>query len=380
MRITVLGGGPAGLYSATLLKRDNPSADVTVYEQNPRDVTWGFGVVFSDRALSFLEADDPDTYRAFAGQLETWRDITIDLLGDKTAIDGVGFAAVARLKLIQILTQRAEDFGVTLKFDSTADAYLADAETADLVIAADGVNSVIRNGDPEGFGASVDNLTNRFAWYGTTKTFPTLTQTFRRSEWGPFNAHHYRYAPDMSTFIVETTEEVWRNAGLDQAGDEESRKICETVFADVLDGHPLISNKSIWRVFPKVWNEKWYSGNKVLIGDALHTAHFSIGSGTRLAMEDAISLAKSIRENPEDMQAALQAYQDERKPIVAKLVRAAEESAAWYEQFVAHMEMPPLDFAHGYIKRAGRMDDDKLRASAPKFMAQYDAAKKRVAG
>lgn len=379
MRITVLGGGPAGLYSATLLKRDNPSWDVTVFEQNPKDVTWGFGVVFSDRALSFLEADDPDTYRAFAGQLETWQDITIDLMGEKTAIDGVGFAAVARLKLIQILTSRAEAVGVTIKFNSGPDAYKNDADKADLVIAADGVNSVIRNADPDGFGAKLDHLTNRFAWYGTTKTFPTLTQSFRRSEWGPFNAHHYRYAPGMSTFIVETTEEVWRNAGLDTAGDEESRRICETVFADVLDGHPLISNKSIWRVFPKVWNEKWYSGNKVLIGDALHTAHFSIGSGTRLAMEDAISLAKSVREHPGDLPAALQAYQDERKPIVAKLVRAAEESANWYEQFIAHMELPPLDFAHGYIKRAGRLDDDRLRASAPKFMAQYDASKQRAA-
>ncbi len=378
MRITVLGGGPAGLYSATLLKRDNPKAEVTVYEQNPRDVTWGFGVVFSDKALSFLEADDPDTYNAFAGKLETWRDITIDLLGEKNAIDGVGFAAVARLQLIQILTQRAEEVGVTIKFNSAPDDYKSDGE-ADLLIAADGVNSIIRNADPATFGARVDYMNNRFAWYGTTKLFPTLTQTFRHSQWGPFNAHHYRYAPDMSTFIVETTNAVWENAELGKASDEDSRKICEEIFADVLDGHPLISNKSIWRVFPKVWNDKWYSGNKVLIGDALHTAHYSIGSGTRLAMEDAISLAKAVRENGDDIPAALQAYQDARKPIVEKLVSAAEKSATWYEQFSSHMEMPPLDFAHGYIKRAGRLDDDTLRATAPIFMNRYEAAKQEAA-
>lgn len=375
MRITVLGGGPAGLYSATLLKRDNPSATLTVFEQNPKNVTWGFGVVFSDKALSFLEADDPETFAAFAGQLETWRDITIDLMGEETAIDGVGFAAIARLKLIQILTRRAEEIGVTIKFDSAPTDYEEEAGASDLVIAADGVNSLIRNAAPESFGARVENLSNRFVWYGTTKTFPTLTQTFRRSEWGAFNAHHYRYAPDMSTFIVETTEEVWREAGLDQADDAESRRICESVFADVLDGHALISNKSIWRVFPKVWNDNWYAGNKVLIGDALHTAHFSIGSGTRLAMEDAISLAKAVRDNPGNLQAALKSYQDDRKPIVAKLVGAAEESANWYEHFISHMDLPPFDFAHSYIKRAGRLDDDRLRAIAPKFMAQYDAAK-----
>jgi len=381
MRIVVLGGGPAGLYAATLLKRANPAFTVTVYEQNPRDVTWGFGVVFSDTALSFLQKDDPETYAAILPALETWKDITLDLNGDIVTIDGVGFAAVARLKLLQILVQRAEQTGVDLKFGCPTDAYEEEPEP-DLLIAADGVNSRIRDASPASFDASIDHLQNRFAWYGTTKTFPTLTQTFRDSQWGPFNAHHYRYAPTMSTFIVETTPEVWARAGLDTADDDASRRICEEVFGDVLDGHPLISNKSIWRTFPKVWNETWHSEKSVLIGDALHTAHFSIGSGTRLALEDAIALADAVGDHCSggtvDIPAALQAFQNSRKPIVEKLVAAANRSAAWYERFDVQMKLPIMEFAHSYITRAGRLAPDRLRALAPAFMEAYETYQREV--
>lgn len=373
MQINVIGGGPAGLYAAFLLKRDNPSRRVTVYETNPRNVTWGFGVVFSDKALSFLKNDDPETFAAIASKLETWNDITLDLKGRIVVIDGVGFAAIARLTLLQILTERAESQGVELRFDSTvSDPY---SKPCDLIIAADGVNSQIRSEKPREFGATLEHLNNRFAWYGTPKVFPTLTQSFRESVWGPFNAHHYRFSPQMSTFIVETTNETWVRAGLDQKSDTESRALCEEIFNDVLDGHPLVSNKSIWRTFPKVWNEQWHHGKTVLLGDALHTAHFSIGSGTRLALEDAIALAQAIRihtaHDETDVSAALQAYQSTRKPVVRKLVDAANESADWYEQFDTRMNMPPLDFAYSYITRAGRLDDDRLSALSPNFMRSY---------
>ena len=376
MNVLIQGGGPAGLYTAALLKQNNPGDTVTVLEQNPRDVTWGFGVVFSDTALSFLAKDDPKTHAAIQPALVTWRDITLDLNGETVTIDGIGFAAVSRLDLLKILTDRAESVGVDIRFDSSPDA-IDQLPPADLRVAADGINSVLRDTQPSAFGTTVNHLRNRFAWYGTRKPFATLTQTFRESPWGPFNAHHYRYKPDMSTFIVETTPEVWQRAGLDTADDAESRRICESVFADVLDGEALISNKSIWRTFPQVWNETWYSNTTVLTGDALHTAHFSIGSGTRLALEDAIALVSALNRHRDadtvDIPAALQSYQDERKPIVEKLVTAANRSAAWYERFDQHMTLPIMDFAYSYITRAGRIDRDRLAALSPDFMRTYEA-------
>jgi len=217
-------------------------------------------------------------------------------------------------------------------------------------------------------------LTNRFAWFGTTRRFETLTQTFVDSEFGPFNAHHYRYAPDMSTFLVECDRATWQRYGFAEKSIDQSRAICEQVLAGVLDGHPLVSNKSVWRNFPWIWNEHWSFGNIVLIGDALHSAHFSIGSGTRLAMEDAIALIKAL-EDASDIPAALARYETGRKPVVKKLVAAARASADWYERFPEHMKLGLMDFAHSYITRSGRIDDERLRAMAPAFMAEYDAHK-----
>jgi len=245
----------------------------------------------------------------------------------------------------------------------------------DLIVAADGLNSLVRRAFEGDFGTSLSTSANKFAWYGTTKRFETLSQTFVKTGLGTFNAHHYRYSPEMSTFLVECDPATWQAYGFADKTIEQSQAICEQVFADTLDGHPLVSNKSVWRNFPWIWNERWSFQNMVLIGDALHTAHFSIGSGTRLAIEDAIALAKAL-EAEADIPAALARYQAERQPIVKKLVTAARTSADWYETFPEHMQLGLMDFAYSYITRSGRIDDARLRAMSPRFMARYEASRR----
>lgn len=370
MRITILGAGPAGLYLAYLLRRRRRDLDVRVVEQNRADATFGFGVVFSDRALAFLNDDDPDTYAAITPHLESWEDITLVHRGERIAIDGIGFAAVGRLTLLQLLQARARSVGVEPAFERAV-ASLDQIADADLIVGADGVNSLVRRTFAQELGASVTPLTNHFAWFGTTKPFDTLTQTFCETELGHFNAHHYRYAPDKSTFIVEVNEATFRRAGFDRMSEAQARAVCEGVFAEALDGHALISNNSIWRQFPKVANARWSHGKYVLVGDALRTAHFSIGSGTRLAMEDAIALDKALAEH-RDIPSALQAYEAARRPIVDKLVAGANASADWYEQFADHMRLAPIDFAMSYVRRSGRIDIERLRRISPKFVALYE--------
>ena len=250
-------------------------------------------MVFSDRALEFLREDDPETYAAITPQMESWDDMTLVHRNERVVIDGIGFAAIGRLKLLQLLQQRLRSVGVTPEF-SRAVASLDEFDGADLVVGADGVNSLVRRTFAEQFGASVTFLANHFAWFGTGQRYDTLTQTFRHTPIGDFNAHHYRYAPGRSTFIVETDEASFARAGFERMEEAETRGLCQKIFADALGGHPLISNNSIWRRFPLVRNARWHHGKYVLIGDALHTAHFSIGSGTRLAMEDAIALDRAL--------------------------------------------------------------------------------------
>ena len=370
MRIAIVGAGPAGLYLAYRLKRGSSGAAVRLFEQNPADATFGFGVVFSDRALAFLRDDDPETYEAVAPVTESWSDITLDLEGQVVHIDGVGFSAVGRLTLLQLLQRRVQAARVPVEFQRPI-ASLRQVGEADLIVGADGVNSIVRRTHERDFGTSVSFLTNKFVWYGTTKRFETLTQTFRRNADGAFNAHHYRYSPNMSTFIVETDAATWQRAGFAGTDEPATTAYLERVFADVLDGHGLVSNKSIWRNFPKVANARWSAGKAVLIGDALHTAHFSIGSGTRLAMEDAIALARAIEAHSTDVVAAAAAYEAARRPILEKLTAAANASAEWYEAFAEHMKLPPLEFAMSYVTRSGRVDLNRLRAVSPEFVATY---------
>ena len=379
MRVAILGAGPAGLYLAYLLKRRRAEIDVRVYEQNPPDATFGFGVVFSDRALEFLEEDDADTHAAIRPHLEMWHDITLVHPKGVITVDGVGFAALGRLHLLQLLQERARSVGVEPSYEDPVQD-LGGIGDADLVVGADGVNSLVRRSFEREFGSSTSLLTNRFAWFGTTKVFPTLTQTFRRHRLGNFNAHHYRYSPTMSTFIVEIDEQTFFAAGFDRMDETASKEVSEEVFAADLEGHPLVTNRSLWRQFPKIWNERWWHDKFVLVGDALRTAHFSIGSGTRLAMEDVIALDRALAQHGDDARAALPAYEAARRPIVEKLVGAANTSADWYEHFGDHIELAPMDFAMSYLMRTGRVDIERLRSVSPRFVAAYEQTKSGKGG
>jgi len=373
VRIAVIGGGPGGLYFAYLWKRRHPDAEIDLFEQNPAGATWGFGVVFSEQALEFLRADDPDTVDAIAPRMESWQNITLNLRGESVAIDGIGFSSIGRLELLKLLQARVHSTGIAPRYDTVVQSPEA-LSGYDLIVAADGLNSLVRRSFEGDFGTSLSYSANKFAWYGTTKRFETLSQTFVRTELGAFNAHHYRYSPEMSTFLVECDLPTWQTYGFADKTVDESRAICEQVFAATLDGHGLISNKSVWRNFPWIWNERWSFKNMVLVGDALHSAHFSIGSGTRLAIEDAIALTKAL-EAEDDIAAGLTRYQRERQPIVKKLVTAARTSADWYEKFPEHMKLDVMDFAYGYITRSGRIGDARLRAMSPAFMARYEASR-----
>ncbi len=373
MRIAIVGGGPAGLYFAYLWKSRHPDAQIELFEQNAADATFGFGVVFSERALDFMSQDDPGTVEAIMPHMETWRDIKLLDRGEEVIIDGVGFSAIGRLELLRLLQARVHAAGIAPHYGRPL-ASLDELADFDLVVGADGVNSLVRRSFEGDFKTSLSYLENKFIWYGTTQRFDALTQTFVETELGAFNAHHYRYAAEKSTFIIECDRATWLRAGFDRLPPDETQRVLHRVFAASLRGHKLISNKSVWRNFPCIWNERWSFRNMVLVGDALHTAHFSIGSGTRLALEDVIALVKALEAAPGDIPRALALYERSRRPIVEKLVNASRRSAEWYEHFPEHMRLAPLDFAMSYIGRSGRVDRDRLRAMSPRFMARYDAA------
>jgi 2-polyprenyl-6-methoxyphenol hydroxylase-like FAD-dependent oxidoreductase len=375
MKIKILGGGPAGLYAAYRIRRELPDADVTVYEQNDAHTTFGFGVVFSDKALEFLGAGDSQTLPLITAGLEKWSDIELRLHGERIRIDGVGFTAIARLRLIEILRERALSVGAHL-IDSHVVRDLAELDDADLVIGADGANSLVRKTHEAEFGTQITLLNNRFAWFGATRPFDYLTQTFKQLPQGSFNAHHYRYTPSMSTFLVEVDARTFDHVGFERMTEDESRAYCENVFAQELDGARLVTNKSLWRRFPVISNRRWSVGNRVLVGDALRTAHFSIGSGTRLALEDVQALAHSLANHPRNVQHALAEFEVQRRPIVDLLAGAATRSATWYDSFAEHLKVPAWEFAMNYIGRSGRVDTERLRAMSPRFLAGYEASRK----
>ena len=370
-RVEIIGAGPAGLCAAILLKNLSPDIDVCVTEQNPAHATFGFGVVFSDQALDFLQADDPQTHALITPQMERWRDIRISLHGENITLDGIGFSAIGRLRLLELLQSRAREVGVEMYFDQRLESLQGIEDAADLVVGADGLNSLVRRSDEASFVPKLDYFGNHFAWFGTTQPFDRLTQTFIRGPHGELNAHHYRYAPGLSTFIVECDDASFKAYGFAGMDEKHSAEKCRELFADTLGGAPLQTNRSAWRQFPRLWCDNWISGKRVLLGDAAHTAHYSIGSGTRLALEDAIALVNALA-SENDLPSALAQFQQQRMPVARKLFDAANASARWYEDFGERMALPPLEFAFSYLTRSGRVDRQRLRNLCPGFMARYE--------
>lgn len=373
MKIRIVGAGPAGLYFAALMKQHDPSYEITLFDRSPRNATSGFGVVFSDRALEFLRADDEALYRYLTPHLETWPNITIVHNDTRIPIAGNGFASIGRLELLTRLYAYVEKLGLKINFETEV-TNLEQLGDADLIVGANGAFSSIRSENEAKFGTTTQWRSNKFIWYGTSKAFDSLTLTFRETDAGVFCAHHYRYRPDMSTFLVEVEDATWQRAGFKDMSPEDTIKHCERVFAKDLEGHPIISNNSYWRNFPVIWNAHWSFDNVVLLGDALRTAHFSIGSGTRLAMEDSVALFKAFKECGTDVPAALARFQETRLPPMKKIWDAANVSMQWYEEMDKLVTtLSPVEFAYSYMTRSGRIGHAEVRRRDAKLAQAYDA-------
>ena len=370
MKVNVIGGGPGGLFSALLLKKDDPGRTVEVFERNRPDDTFGFGVVFSDATLQEVADADPPTLRAIEERFHHWDDIHIHYRGRRLESTGHGFAGLSRRELLLLLHRRCREVGVGLHFETEID----DPDPcldADLVIGADGLNSTVRARFADDFEPAIDLRPNRFVWLGTTRPFPAFTFHFREDGHGLWRVHAYQYdASGRSTFIVEATDETWRRAGMDRASEEDTVRFLSRLFAEELDGHPLICNRSLWRRFPTVVNARWSAGNVVLIGDAAHTAHFSVGSGTRLAMLDGIALADALRGGR--LADALAAYEAERRRPVESLQRAAQASLQWFEDTERYFRLEPEQFAFSLLTRSLRISHENLRERDPGFVEEVD--------
>ncbi|MGH7306739.1 MAG: bifunctional salicylyl-CoA 5-hydroxylase/oxidoreductase [Candidatus Rokuibacteriota bacterium] len=371
MRIVSIGGGPAGLYFSLLMKKSDPAHDVTVVERNRADDTFGFGVVFSDATLEHVAQADRESHAEITSHFAHWDDIDIHYRGRVLTSAGHGFAGMSRQLLLDILQKRCAELGVKLAFEREV-GDLAEYADADLILGADGVNSVVRSRYAEHFQPQIDWRPNKFAWLGTTFPYPAFTFLFKESPHGLWRVHAYRYDASMSTFILETTEDTWRRAGLDQADEDQTLAFCERLFAPELQGHRLLKNRSLWRNFPTVRNASWRHRNVVLVGDAAHTAHFSIGSGTKLALEDAIALAQALQRHT-DVGRALAVYEEDRRPEVERLQRAAQVSLEWFEAAERyHGRLEPIQFAMSLLTRSLRVTHDNLKLRDPGFVAEVD--------
>ena len=371
-KIAVVGAGPAGLLFAKLVARENPNYRIDVFEQNPPDATYGFGIVLADVALDFLKSVDDDLHADLLATAERQDTITLFHRGTAVPIRGNVFLGIPRVRLLNIMQSHATSAGVNIEYSKRIEALEA-LSGYDLIVGADGVNSAVRNALQQEFQATVEPRLNKWAWYGTRHRFETVELIFEQTPYGIFIAHSYRYAPDHGTFVIECHPDTWRRAGLDKKSEDESRRFCGNIFKKYLDGEELISNRSAWFNPSFVTSRRWFSGNVVLIGDALKTVHPSIGSGTRMAYEDAVALAQAVNASRGDFAASLSAFENARRPSATGFQDAAIRSILWYETADTRQHLTPLEFAFSYMMRTGKVSRERLARIDPDFLAAYDA-------
>jgi anthraniloyl-CoA monooxygenase len=373
MKINIIGGGPAGLYFAILMKKASASHQIRIYERNGPDDTFGWGVVFSGKTLANLRAADEVSHAEIMKEFEAWDNVDVVHRDAKVSIHGNSFSGIARLQLLKILQRRAEELGVEIEFHHEIQDVESLRHDCDLLLAGDGVNSTVRLRYVEQFQPDLDVRANRYIWYGTNQLFHGLTLTFRENSAGVFAAHSYKFNRSTSTFIVECDPRTWDNAGFEEMNADKTLEYLGEVFAQDLNGHKLLSNNSKWINFLLVKNRNWFFENVVLIGDALHTAHFSIGSGTKLAMEDAIALAESFQQTA-NVSDALTHFTNTRRPVIEDYQAAAFESMRWFENAASYMHLTSMELAYVLMTRSGRVTYDDLKHRDPDFINQYELA------
>lgn len=359
MKITVIGGGPGGLYFSILLNKAMPGCTIDVYERNKADDSFGFGVVFSDETLSEFLSRDPQSYELIRTKFAYWDELDVARDGEKVRITGNGFCGCSRKTLLQLLQQRAREEGVNLHFEANVDD-VSQFSGSDIIVAADGINSGIRDKFAADFGTKIEMKGNRFVWLGSTRPLDAFTYFFRTTPYGTFVAHTYQYEEGMSTWIFETTDETWQKAGFSVTDEEDTIAKLSELFKEELDGHGLISNRSHWRQFPAITNSKWSHNNIVLLGDAKATAHYSIGSGTKLAMECAIALADSVIQHTTDVPAVFAQYEKLRRNRVEIIQHAANVSLDWFEHMDRHIQHPFMQFAFSVMTRSKKVTFENL--------------------
>ena len=373
MNINIIGGGPAGLYFAILMKKAEPTHQIQIFERNGPDDTFGWGVVFSGKTLANLRAADEESHAEITKQFEAWDNVDVVHRAEKISIHGNSFSGIARLQLLKILQRRAEELGVKLSFRTEIHDVDSLRRDCDLLVAADGVNSTVRLQYLEQLKPQLDLRSHRYIWYGTNQLFHGLTLTFRENAAGTFAAHSYKFNKQTSTFIIECDPQTWKSAGFENKSDGDMRSYLGEVFATDLHGYPLLSNNSKWIQFLLVKNANWFFDNVVLLGDALHTAHFSIGSGTKLAIEDAIALAETFQRTS-NVHEALAHFTETRRPVIEEYQSAAFGSMLWFENARDYMHLSPMELAFSVMMRSGRVAYEDLQKRDPKFIAAYEAA------